>query len=191
MTSFLNHGLERLTNIYEEACEVNKMLEAKLKKVEVTIADQGMIVVAKSQHYEDKLKAVTQEAQAAVKKANRVAHDKLDVAKLQHEQDMNSYWEGLKGSVVISLLQARLKMAYEAKAMGFECPTWNIDAWEAKLKNLGGNPVEYPSKPEAGASSKVAEVAAKACGEAGKDPMVEADAGAGVDGEVVVEGVAL
>ncbi|KAJ0610796.1 hypothetical protein HanHA300_Chr01g0007861 [Helianthus annuus] len=32
MTSFLNQGLERLTNLYEEACGVNKMLEARLKK---------------------------------------------------------------------------------------------------------------------------------------------------------------
>ncbi|KAJ0742720.1 hypothetical protein HanPI659440_Chr10g0367351 [Helianthus annuus] len=166
------------------------MLEAKLKKADVTIADQGMIAAAKSQHYEDKFKVVTQEAQVAVKKANQDAQAKLDAAQLQHEQDMNSYQEGLKGSIVISLLQARLKMAYEAKAAGFECPAWNIDAWEAKLKDLGGNPVEYPAKPEAGASSKVAEVAAEASDEVGKDPMVEADAGTGGGGEAMVEGVA-
>ncbi|KAJ0788487.1 hypothetical protein HanPI659440_Chr05g0192281 [Helianthus annuus] len=39
MTSFLNQGLERLTNLFEEYCGVNKMLEAKLKKDETTIAD--------------------------------------------------------------------------------------------------------------------------------------------------------
>ncbi|MFS7936921.1 hypothetical protein Hanom_Chr05g00421421 [Helianthus anomalus] len=187
MTFFLNQGLERLENLYEEACGVNKMLEAKLKNAEVTLTDKGMIVAAKSQHYKDKLKAVTQEAQAAIKKANQDAHAKMDVAQLQHEQDMNSYREGLKGSLVISLLEARLKMAYEAKAMGFECPTWNIDAWEAKLKVLGGNPVEYPAKPEAGASSKETEVATEVGGEACKDPRVEANAGAGGDDEAVVE----
>ncbi|MFS7918077.1 hypothetical protein Hanom_Chr03g00196651 [Helianthus anomalus] len=46
MTSFLNQGLEHLMHLYEEACGLNKMLEYKLKKAEVTIADQGMIVVA-------------------------------------------------------------------------------------------------------------------------------------------------
>ncbi|KAF5789160.1 hypothetical protein HanRHA438_Chr09g0378871 [Helianthus annuus] len=68
MTSFLNQGLERLMHLYEEACGLSKMLESKLKKAEVTIADQGMIAAAKSQHYEDKFKAVTQEAQTAIKK---------------------------------------------------------------------------------------------------------------------------
>ncbi|MFS7912222.1 hypothetical protein Hanom_Chr02g00127381 [Helianthus anomalus] len=152
MTSFLNQGLERLTNLFEEACGVNKMLEAKLKKAEVTIVDQEMIVAVKSQHYEDKFKAETQEAQITVKN--------------------------------------RLKMAYEAKVAGFECPSWNIDAWEAKLKDLGGNRVEYPAKHETGASSKAAEVAAEEVGKVGKDPMVEVDAGAGRDGEAVVEGAA-
>ncbi|KAJ0626043.1 hypothetical protein HanHA89_Chr01g0008551 [Helianthus annuus] len=85
MTSFLNQGLERLTNLYEEACGVNKTLEAKLKKAEVTIADRGMIDADKSQHYEDKFKAVTQEAQVAVKKANQDAQATLDATQLQHE----------------------------------------------------------------------------------------------------------
>ncbi|KAL9996092.1 hypothetical protein Hdeb2414_s0005g00155291 [Helianthus debilis subsp. tardiflorus] len=136
MTSFLNQGLERLMNLYEEACGVNKMLEAKLKKVEVTIADQGMIATAKSQHYEDKFKAMTQEAQAVMKKATQEAQAKLDDVPAQHEQDMISYREGLKSFIVISLLQARLKMAYEAKVAGFEFPTWTIEAWEVKLKDL-------------------------------------------------------
>ncbi|MFS8033738.1 hypothetical protein Hanom_Chr17g01573131 [Helianthus anomalus] len=60
---------------------------------------------------------------------------------------MNSYREGLKGSVGISFLQARLKIVYEARALGFECPSWNVNEWEARLKDLGGNPVELPSKP--------------------------------------------
>ncbi|KAJ0801373.1 hypothetical protein HanPI659440_Chr03g0116531 [Helianthus annuus] len=188
MTSFLNQGLERLTKLYEEACGVNKMLEAKLKNAETTIADQGMIVTIKSQNYEDKFKEVTLEAHISIKKANQDAQAKLDAAQLQHEQDMNSYREGLKGSVVISLLLSRLKMVYKAKAMGFECPSWNIDAWEAKLKDLDGNPVEYPANHETGASSKAAEVVAEAGGEAGKDPMVKANAGAGGDGEAAVEG---
>ncbi|KAJ0821024.1 hypothetical protein HanPSC8_Chr16g0715131 [Helianthus annuus] len=138
MTSILNQGLERLTSLYEESCGLNKMLEVKLRKAETTITDQGMIAAAKSQQYEDKFKAVTQEAKAAINKANEDAQAKLDAAHLQFEQDMTTYREGLKGSVVISLLQARLKMAYEAKALGFECPSWNVSAWEAKLKDLGG-----------------------------------------------------
>ncbi|KAJ0766066.1 hypothetical protein HanPI659440_Chr08g0311111 [Helianthus annuus] len=92
------------------------MLESKLKKAEVTIADQGMIVAAKSQHYEDKFKAMTKEHQAAIKKATHKAQAQLDTAQVQHEQDMASYREGLKSSVIISLLQTRLKMAYEARA---------------------------------------------------------------------------
>ncbi|MFS7967075.1 hypothetical protein Hanom_Chr09g00781441 [Helianthus anomalus] len=91
MTSFLNQGLERLIHLYEEACGLNKMPKSKLKKAEVTLADQGMIVAAKSQHYEDKFKVVTQEAHIAMKKANQDAQAKLDAAQLQHEQDMNSY----------------------------------------------------------------------------------------------------
>ncbi|MFS8007490.1 hypothetical protein Hanom_Chr14g01261571 [Helianthus anomalus] len=59
---------------------INQMMESKLKKAEVTIADQGMIAAAKSQHYEDKFKTVTQEAQTAIKRANRDAQAKLDPA---------------------------------------------------------------------------------------------------------------
>ncbi|MFS7929553.1 hypothetical protein Hanom_Chr04g00333841 [Helianthus anomalus] len=80
MTSFLNQGLERLMHLYEEACGLNKMLEVKLKKAEVTIADQGMIVAAKSQHYEDKFKEMTQEHQSAINKANQDPQAKLDAA---------------------------------------------------------------------------------------------------------------
>ncbi|MFS7962627.1 hypothetical protein Hanom_Chr08g00728871 [Helianthus anomalus] len=101
MTSFLN---QRLMHLYEEASRLNKMLEAKLKKAEVTITDQGMIVATKSQHYEDKLKAMTQEHQAAMKKATHEAQAKLGAVQVQHEQDMASYREGLKSFVVISLL---------------------------------------------------------------------------------------
>ncbi|MFS7919004.1 hypothetical protein Hanom_Chr03g00207841 [Helianthus anomalus] len=59
MTYFLNQGLECLMHLYEESCGLNKMLEVKLKKAEVTIVDQGMIAAAKSQHCEDKFKAMT------------------------------------------------------------------------------------------------------------------------------------
>ncbi|KAJ0443939.1 hypothetical protein HanIR_Chr16g0826311 [Helianthus annuus] len=164
MTSFLN----------QESYGLNKMLESKLKKAEVTIADQGMIVAAKSQHYEDKFKAMTQEHQATIKKATHEAQAKFDAAQVQHEQDMASYWEGLKSSVVISLLQARLKMAYEAKAVGFECPSWNVDAWEAKLRDLGGNPVEHPAKSVAEEPSQVAEKTADAGGDAEKNAGADA-----------------
>ncbi|MFS7920840.1 hypothetical protein Hanom_Chr03g00229491 [Helianthus anomalus] len=85
MTSFLNQDLERLMPLYEDSCGLNKMLEAKLKKAETTIADQGVITAAKSQHYEDKYKVVTQEARTAINKANQDAQLKLDAAQLQHE----------------------------------------------------------------------------------------------------------
>ncbi|KAM0045721.1 hypothetical protein Hdeb2414_s0009g00307291 [Helianthus debilis subsp. tardiflorus] len=80
MTSFLNQGLERLMRLYEEACGLNKMVESTLKKAEVIIADQGMIAASKSQHYEDKFEVATQEAQTAIKKANKDAQAKLDAA---------------------------------------------------------------------------------------------------------------
>ncbi|MFS7955022.1 hypothetical protein Hanom_Chr07g00637551 [Helianthus anomalus] len=32
-------------------------------------------------------------------------------------------------------------MAYEAKETGLECPSWPIDSWVAKLKELGGKAV--------------------------------------------------
>ncbi|KAM0039796.1 hypothetical protein Hdeb2414_s0012g00386181 [Helianthus debilis subsp. tardiflorus] len=115
-------------HLYEEACGLNKMLEVKLKKAEVTIVDQVMIAAEKSQHYEDKFKARTQEHQAAMKKVAHKAQAKLDAVQVQHELDMASYREGLKSPVLISLLQARLKMAYEATVAGFECPTWTIKA---------------------------------------------------------------
>ncbi|KAJ0668972.1 hypothetical protein HanPI659440_Chr17g0695711 [Helianthus annuus] len=185
MTSFLNQGLERLTSLYEESCGLNKMLEVKLKKAETTIADQVMIAAAKSQHYEDKFKAITQEAKAAINKANEDAQAKLDAAHLQFEQDMTTYQEGLKGLVVISLLQARLKMAYEAKALGFEFPSWNVSAWEAKLKDLGGSLVEYPTKPACEEPSKGAEEAADAGRDVEKNP--NGDVGADVGGDAAVE----
>ncbi|MFS8018150.1 hypothetical protein Hanom_Chr15g01388771 [Helianthus anomalus] len=85
MTSFLNQGLERLVYLYEDSCGLNKMLEAKLKKAETTIADLGAIATAKSQHYEDKYNVVAQEAQTVISKVNQDAQLKLDVAQIQHE----------------------------------------------------------------------------------------------------------
>ncbi|KAM0061492.1 hypothetical protein Hdeb2414_s0004g00136761 [Helianthus debilis subsp. tardiflorus] len=164
------------------------MLESKLMKAEVTVTDQGIIVATKSQHYGDKFKAMTQEHQAAIKKATYEAQAQLDAAQVQHEQDMASYREGLKSSVVISLLHARLKVAYEARAMGFECPSWNVDAWEAKLRDLGGNPVELPAKPVVEEPSQAAEKVVDAGDDAGRN--AGGDAGAGADEAMVEEGVA-
>ncbi|MFS7966500.1 hypothetical protein Hanom_Chr09g00774431 [Helianthus anomalus] len=82
---------------------------------------------------------------------------------------MASYQYGLKSFVVISLLHARLKMAHEAKALGFGCPSWNVDAWETKLRSLGGSPVEHPVKPVVEGSSKATENLTVAGGEAEKD----------------------
>ncbi|KAM0006542.1 hypothetical protein Hdeb2414_s0170g00822091 [Helianthus debilis subsp. tardiflorus] len=124
MTSFLNKGLQHLLVLYTEACEAVKVLEARLKKAEITISDQGKIAEAKSQHYEDKPKKVTQDAKI-----------KLVAAQVDHDQAMTSFWDGLKNSVIVSLLQARIKMAYEAKDAVFECPTWPVDSLVAKLKD--------------------------------------------------------
>ncbi|MFS8017848.1 hypothetical protein Hanom_Chr15g01385231 [Helianthus anomalus] len=80
MTSFLNQGLERLVFLYEDSCGLNKMLEARLRKEEATVADQAAIAAAKSQHYEDKYKAMIREHQAALKKTTQEAHAKYDAA---------------------------------------------------------------------------------------------------------------
>ncbi|MFS7920016.1 hypothetical protein Hanom_Chr03g00219351 [Helianthus anomalus] len=46
-------------------------------------------------------------------------------------------------------------MAHEAKR--FECPSWNVDAWETKLKALGGHPIDHPVKSAAADSLKAME----------------------------------
>ncbi|KAJ0815085.1 hypothetical protein HanPSC8_Chr17g0793381 [Helianthus annuus] len=139
---------------------------------------------------------MVQEHQAALQKVTHEALARSDAAQVQHEQDMASYRESFKNSVIISLLQARLKMAYEAMALGVECPSWNIKAWETKLKDLGGNPMEPPSKPAAEeptkATEKVDDVGAlkDAGGDAGDDAEDDAGRNAGEDAtdEVMTEG---
>ncbi|KAM0044286.1 hypothetical protein Hdeb2414_s0010g00351401 [Helianthus debilis subsp. tardiflorus] len=96
MTGFLNQGLEQLVFLYEDTYGLNKMLETKLKKAETTIADQAAIATAKSQHYEDKYKAMTQEHHAALKKVIQEAQAKFDAAQVQHQQDMTSYRKDLR-----------------------------------------------------------------------------------------------
>ncbi|MFS7962797.1 hypothetical protein Hanom_Chr08g00730721 [Helianthus anomalus] len=51
MTSFLHKGLQHLLNLYTESCEAVKVLEARIKKAEITISDQGKIDDAKNQYY--------------------------------------------------------------------------------------------------------------------------------------------
>ncbi|MFS7952493.1 hypothetical protein Hanom_Chr07g00607581 [Helianthus anomalus] len=95
---------------------------------------------------------------------------------------MASYQEGLKGSVVISILQARLKVAYETRATGLEFPSWNVEAWEAKLRDLGGDPVKPPVKTAVEEPTKAANA------DAVKDAGGDADGDAGGDaGENTVE----
>ncbi|MFS8002549.1 hypothetical protein Hanom_Chr13g01203341 [Helianthus anomalus] len=181
-------GLERLVFLYEDVCGLNKMLESKLKKVEATVADQAANAATKSQHYEDKYKVMIQEHRDALQKVAQEAHAKYDAAQVQHEQGMASYREGLKGSVVISLLQARLKMAYEARAMGLKCPSWNVETWEAKLRDLGGNRVEHPAKPVVEEPSKGAEKVTDVGGNTKKDAGAYPRPGAGADAyEAMVE----
>ncbi|KAJ0561593.1 hypothetical protein HanHA300_Chr06g0224731 [Helianthus annuus] len=169
MTTFLN---KHLLHLYTDTCSTAKFQEARIKLLETTVADQGTIAEAKTKHYEDKLKKVTQDTEI-----------KLEVVQVEHEQAMDSFREGIKNSAVVSLLQARIKMAYEAKEIGLECPSWPVDSWVAKLKELGGKVVSYPA--EAGESSKSAEVVDKA-GEkkdAGTDASVDAGEDAAQDAE--------
>ncbi|MFS7945684.1 hypothetical protein Hanom_Chr06g00527121 [Helianthus anomalus] len=181
MIGFLNQGLERLVHLYGDSCGLVKMLEIKLKRAEADVADQATIAATKSKHYEDMYKAMSQKHQATIKKIIQEAQAKYDAAQVQNEQDMASYRESLKGSVVVSLLQTRLKMAYEARAMGLECPSWNMEAWEAKLRNLRREPVKPTVKPVTEEPTKVADADADG-GDVGKD--VGPDAG---EGEAMVE----
>ncbi|XP_035845776.1 uncharacterized protein LOC118492099 [Helianthus annuus] len=140
MTSFLNKGLQHLLHLYNDACGTVALHEARIKQLESTVADQGAIAEAKSRHYESLMKKVTQEAEL-----------KLATAEMDHEQAMVSFREGIKAFAIVSLLQARIKMAYEAKETGLVCPAWPADSWVAKLKELGGKAVPLPT--EAGESS--------------------------------------
>ncbi|KAM0062333.1 hypothetical protein Hdeb2414_s0004g00146891 [Helianthus debilis subsp. tardiflorus] len=92
---------------------------------------------------------------------------------------MISFQEGIKNSVAVSLLQARIKMAYEARETGLECPSWPVDSWVAKLKELGGNPVPHPAKAGAGETSKAADVVEKA----GEKKDAREDAGQDAEAE--------
>ncbi|MFS7945719.1 hypothetical protein Hanom_Chr06g00527501 [Helianthus anomalus] len=56
------------------------MLEIKLKKAETDVTDQATIAAAKSKHYEDKYKAMTQEHQATIKKITQEALAKYNAA---------------------------------------------------------------------------------------------------------------
>ncbi|MFS7916224.1 hypothetical protein Hanom_Chr02g00174651 [Helianthus anomalus] len=112
----------------------------------------------------DKLKKVTLDAEV-----------ELAATQVEHEKAMSSFRDGLKNSAVVSLLQARIKMAYEAKDAGFECPTWSVDSWVAKLSDLGGSHVPYPTKYGTGEPLKEAEAAV----EAGDKTKAGADAGEG------------
>ncbi|KAJ0809795.1 hypothetical protein HanPI659440_Chr01g0019361 [Helianthus annuus] len=168
MTSFLNKGLQHLLHLYTDACSTNVFQEARVKQLETTVADQGAIAEVKTRHYEDKLKKVTQDAEL-----------KLATVQMEHEQAMVSFQEGIKASAIVSLLQARIKMAYEAKETGLVCPSWPVDSWVAKLKELGSKAVPHPT--EAGESSKSAEVVDKAGDK--KDAGADAGTDAGEDAE--------
>ncbi|MFS7962158.1 hypothetical protein Hanom_Chr08g00723371 [Helianthus anomalus] len=156
MTSFLNQGVERLVFLCEDSCGLNRMLEGKLRKAEITIADQAAIATAKLEHYEAKYKAITQVHRAAIKKITHEAQAKSDAAQVEN--------------------------GHEDKALGFECPSWNVEAWEVKLRDLGGNPVEHPSKPVVEEPSKAGEIVTDAGGDAEKD--VGADLGPGAGGDM-------
>ncbi|MFS7964471.1 hypothetical protein Hanom_Chr08g00750761 [Helianthus anomalus] len=59
-------------------------------------------------------------------------------------------------------------MTYEAKALGFECPSSIVDTWETKLRSLGGNPVKSAADEEA-----EKEVQTNPEADAGEDAMNE------------------
>ncbi|KAJ0583426.1 hypothetical protein HanRHA438_Chr05g0207541 [Helianthus annuus] len=170
MTSFLNKGLQHLLHLYNDACGTVAFHEARIKQLESTVADQGAIAEAKSRHYESLLKKATQEAEV-----------KLATVQMDHDQAMINFREGIKTSAIVSLLQARIKMAYEAKETGLVCPSWPIESWVAKLKELRGKAVPLPS--EAGESSKSAEVVDQAGDkkDAGADAGEDAGQDAGED----------
>ncbi|XP_035838037.1 pollen-specific leucine-rich repeat extensin-like protein 1 [Helianthus annuus] len=62
-------------------------------------------------------------------------------------------------------------------ALGFQCPSWNTKAWEAKLRDLGGNPVELPTKSAVEEPAKVPD--ASASKDAGGDAGTHAGENAG------------
>ncbi|XP_021991701.1 uncharacterized protein LOC110888484 [Helianthus annuus] len=128
-------GLQHLLHLYNDACGTVALHEARIKQLESTVADQGAIAEAKSPHYESLMKKVTQEAEL-----------KLATAEMDHEQAMVSFREGIKAPAIVSLLQARIKMAYGAKETGLVCPAWPVDSWAAKLKKLGGKAVPLPAE---------------------------------------------
>ncbi|MFS7968930.1 hypothetical protein Hanom_Chr09g00803231 [Helianthus anomalus] len=163
-------GLQHLLHLYTDACGTVKLQVASIKKLETTVADQRTIVEAKTRHYEDKLKKVTQDAEV-----------KLAASHVEHEHAMISFREGIKNSAVVSLLQARIMIAYEAKETGLECPTWPFYSWVAKRKEHGGNPVPYPAKAGARETSKAAEVV----DDAGEKKDAGGDAGEDADAEEV------
>ncbi|MFS8007659.1 hypothetical protein Hanom_Chr14g01263661 [Helianthus anomalus] len=134
-----------LANIKPYLYLATKLQEIRIKKLEITVADQGTIAEAKTRHYEDKLKKVTQDAEV-----------KLATAHVEREHAMISFREGIKNSAVVSLLKARIKMAYESKEIGLECPAWPVDSWSGAWE-----------------SSKAAEVVV----EAGEKKDVDADVG--------------
>ncbi|KAF5809935.1 hypothetical protein HanRHA438_Chr04g0173281 [Helianthus annuus] len=77
MPSFLNKViscLQHLLHLYTEACETMKLQEVRIKQLDTTVADQGTIDEAKTRHYKDKLKKVTQDAEV-----------KLAAAQLNHD----------------------------------------------------------------------------------------------------------
>ncbi|KAM0058749.1 hypothetical protein Hdeb2414_s0005g00173771 [Helianthus debilis subsp. tardiflorus] len=177
MTTFLNKGLQHLLHLYNDACGTVALHEARIKQLQSIVADQGAITEAKSQHYESLLKKVTQEAEV-----------KLATVQMDHDQAMINFREGIKTSAIVSLLQARINMAYEAKETSLVCPSWPIESWVAKLKELGGKAVPLPS--EAGESSKSAELADQAGykkdagADAGEDAGAEKPGKAGEDAAV-------
>ncbi|MFS7982121.1 hypothetical protein Hanom_Chr10g00958991 [Helianthus anomalus] len=61
-------------------------------------------------------------------------------------------------------------MAHGAKALDFECPSWDINAWERKLKSLSGT----SAKPAAEGSSKAIEKPIGAEREVQVDPEMDA-----------------
>ncbi|MFS7968607.1 hypothetical protein Hanom_Chr09g00799551 [Helianthus anomalus] len=67
-------GLQHLLHLYTDACGTTKLQEASIKQLETTVADQGTIAEAKTWHYEDKLKKVTQDDEV-----------KLVAAHVEHE----------------------------------------------------------------------------------------------------------
>lgn len=81
-----------------------------------------------------------------------------------HQKEMEEYKQGLIKSATISVFQARVRMALQAKDPNFKIEDWDVEAWQEKILSLGGKEVTSESTPvvvpqDAGKEAEVTEAA--------------------------------